>query len=156
VVGDQLYFYVSGRAGVPGTTDSGVSSTGLAIIRRDGFASMDGAGTLTTRTVKFTGSHLFVNVAGEVCAEVLDKNGQAIAPFTLANCTAVNQDTTHKEIRWTSDLSALAGKPVKFRFHLRRGSLYAFWVSPESSGASHGYVAGGGPGFTGPIDTTGR
>ena len=41
------------------------------------------------------------------------------------------------------------------RFTLRRGRLYAFWVSPERSGASHGYVAAGGPGFTGPTDTVG-
>ena len=54
------------------------------------------------------------------------------------------------------DLSALAGKPVRFRFHLRNGSLYSFWVSPETSGASHGYVAAGGPGFTGPADTVGQ
>src|SRR5204863_239850 len=43
VVGDQLYFYVSGRAGVKGSPASGVSTTGLAVLRRDGFASM-GAG----------------------------------------------------------------------------------------------------------------
>jgi hypothetical protein len=40
-------------------------------------------------------------------------------------------------------------KTVKFRFHLKRGSLYAFWVSPDKSGASHGYVAAGGPGLVG-------
>jgi hypothetical protein len=45
---------------------------------------------------------------------------------------------------------------VRFRFHLRQGSLYAFWVSPERNGASHGYVAGGGPGFSGPTDTVGQ
>ena len=55
-----------------------------------------------------------------------------------------------------TDLSALAGEPVRFRFHLRRGSLYSFWVSPDESGASYGYVAAGGPGFTGPKDTVGR
>ena len=54
-----------------------------------------------------------------------------------------------------ADLSAVAGKPVRFRFYLTRGSLYAFWVSPDVSGASHGYVAAGGPGFTGPKDTVG-
>ena len=36
VVGDRLYFYVSGRSGAPGTSDPGVCSTGLAIVRRDG------------------------------------------------------------------------------------------------------------------------
>ena len=64
VVGDQLYFYVSGRAGVPGTSHSGVCSIGLALLRRDGFASMDAGpeeATLTTRRVRFVGKHLFVN-----------------------------------------------------------------------------------------------
>jgi hypothetical protein len=61
-------------------------------------------------------------------------------------------------IKWkgVADLSALGGQPVRFRFHLQNGSLYAFWVSPDASGASHGYVAAGGPGFTGAQDTTGR
>ena len=60
-------------------------------------------------------------------------------------------------IRWKSagTLQSVAGKPVKLRFHLNGGELYAFWVSPEASGASHGYVAAGGPGFTGSKDTTG-
>ena len=35
-------------------------------------------------------------------------------------------------------------------------SLYSFWVSPDKSGASYGYVGGGGPGFTGAIDTVGN
>ncbi len=38
VVGDRLYFYVSGRAGVKGSPASGLCSTGLATLRRDGFA----------------------------------------------------------------------------------------------------------------------
>jgi hypothetical protein len=36
---------------------------------------------------------------------------------------------------------------VRFRFTLTNGKLYAFWVSPETTGASHGYVAAGGPGI---------
>ena len=51
---------------------------------------------------------------------------------------------------------ALADNPVRFRFHLRGGSLYSFWVSPDKAGASHGYVGAGGPGLTGPTDTVGR
>jgi hypothetical protein len=42
------------------------------------------------------------------------------------------------------------------RFHLTNGQLYSFQVSPDLSGASHGYVAAGGPGLTGPVDTTGN
>lgn len=69
----------------------------------------------------------------------------------------VQADKTLQEIQWNraKDLSALAGKPVKLRFYLKNGSLYAFWVSPEASGASHSYIAAGGPGFTGPTDTMG-
>jgi hypothetical protein len=60
-------------------------------------------------------------------------------------------------VRWkgADDLGGLAGKTVALRFRLRSGKLYAFWVSPEASGASHGYVAAGGPGFTQIRDTVG-
>src|SRR4029434_5390312 len=59
VVGDELYFYVSGRSGRPRGTKPGTVSTGLPTLRRDGFASMDAdeaGGTLTTRAVRFSGS----------------------------------------------------------------------------------------------------
>jgi hypothetical protein len=135
-VGDKLYFYVSGRAGIPGTKDSGVCTTGLATLRRDGFASMragDRPGTLTTRTVRFKGRRLFVNAAvrkGELRVEALDKNGRVIEPFTRAACVPVRADATRIEIRWkkAADITALAGKDVRFRFHLRQGDLYAFWT----------------------------
>ncbi len=162
IVGDRIYFYVSGRKGVKGSSTSGVCSTGLATLRRDGFASMDAEaeGALTTRPVRFSGKHLFVNAAaksGELRVEILDQGGQAIAPFTPDNCEPVRDDRTLQAVRWkgAADLSPLAGKPVKFRFHLRNGRLYAFWVSLDANGASRGYVGAGGPGFTGPTDTVG-
>ena len=52
-------------------------------------------------------------------------------------------------------LAALAGRPVRFRFHLSKAELYSFWVSPDVSGASRGYVAAGGSGLAGPTDTEG-
>lgn len=165
VVGDKLYFYFNGRP-KPGPDAPGWDAdfhTGLAILRRDGFASMDAntTQTLTTRPVIFTGKWLFVNVdcpQGELKAEVLDKGGKKIKPLTLENCKPVSCDKTLAKISWkrNKDLSCLAGKPVRFRFHLRNGSLYAFWVSPDASGASHGFVGAGGPGFPGPIDTVGQ
>lgn len=164
VVGEKLYFYVSGRAGVRGKRDSGVCSTGLATLRRDGFASMDAGektGTLTTRPVRFRGKHLFVNAdadEGELRVEVLDEDDQPVAPFTRANCIPLETDSTLAEVRWkdAADFAELAGKAVRFRFSLTGGRLYSFWVSPDRTGASHGYAAAGGPGFTGPTDTVGR
>lgn len=162
VVGDKLYFYVSGRALDDDVWDRHCS-TGLATLRRDGFASMDAAdkeGTLTTRPVRFKGKCLFVNVGadrGELQVEVLDQNDKPIEPFTRDNCVPLSGDKTLLPVRWNSfdELSSLRGKPVKFRFHLRNGSLYSFWVSADSSGASYGYVAAGGPGLTGATDTKG-
>ena len=131
-------------------------------MRRDGFASMDAdgrGGTLTTRPVQFAGRYLFVNVnagQGELRAEVLDETGDVIAPFTVDNCRPVTADKTLAPVRWNGgDLAGLQGQPVRIRFHLRNAALYSFWVSPASSGASHGYVAAGGPGLTGPTDTVG-
>ena len=66
VTRNRLWFLFSGRAGIPGTPSNGVVSTGLAGIRRDGFASMDalsGYGELTTRPLRFRGRFLFVNAA---------------------------------------------------------------------------------------------
>jgi hypothetical protein len=116
---------------------------------------------LTTLVVTFRGAYPFVNVEapqGELRVEILDAGGQPIAPLTRDNCVPVEGDYTLAPIRWTgaADLSAVAGKKVRFRFHLRSGKLYAFWVSPEPSGASHGYVAAGGSGFVGNKDTVGK
>ena len=60
-------------------------------------------------------------------------------------------------ITWqdVEDISPLIDKSVKFKFDLTNGQLYSFWVNPDLSGASYGYVAAGGPGFTGPVDTIG-
>ncbi len=154
VVGDELYFYAMSSAN---------RGANLYVLRRDGFASMDAGEeteTLITRPVTFQGKYLFVNVdcpKGELQAEVLDKDGEVIGPFTIENCEPVSSDKTMVQVNWQqNDLADLAGTPVRFRFHLTNGSLYAFWVSPDKSGASHGYVGAGGPGFTGPTDTVGK
>jgi hypothetical protein len=162
VVGDRLYFYVSGRAGIRGSPASGVCTTGLATLRRDGFASVDAGpdgGTLTTRPVRFRGKHLFVNLdapGGELRVEVLEK-GKAVGPFTREACQPARGDRTRLAVKWkgAGDLAAVAGRAVQLRFHLKRGRLYSFWVSPGATGASHGYVAAGGPGLTGMTDTVG-
>src|SRR5262249_14211526 len=154
---DRLYFYCSGRGQGKGNV------TSLAILRRDGFVSMDAgktAGTLTTRPCLFRGRHCFVNIdapKGELRVEILDRDGTAIPPFTRANCTAIHAVRTAQRVQWkgAADLAKVAGQTVKLRFHLTNGKLYSFWVSPDASGASHGYVAAGGPGFSGLTDTVG-
>lgn len=163
VIRDKLYFYVSGRMVRDTSVRKGYCGTGLATMRRDGFASMDAGqteGVLTTRPIRFNGKHLFVNTdnpTGELRIEILNKHNKVIKPFTRANCIPVHTDSTIAAVGWKNaeDLSELAGKAVRFRFYLRDGKLYSFWVSPDKSGASFGYVAAGGPGFTESRDTVG-
>ena len=173
VVGDRLHFYCSGRQGYPGTQLPGVCSTGLATLRRDGFASMDlipgetavrrriddvsGAGVLVTRPLRFSGKHLFVNVdtqGGELHVETLDQSGRAIAAFTRATCNAVKGNGTKLEVTWqASSIGSLAGQPVRLKFVMTRGRLYSFWISPWPTGESRGFPAAGGPEFAGAIDS---
>jgi hypothetical protein len=164
VVGDQLYFYFSGRNSKHNSeTSSTLRQTGLATLRRDGFYSMEAGsspGTLLTRPVRFSGSHLFVNVAdasGQLQAEVLDGNGNVIPAFARTNSAVVTADTTHREVTWNgANVGNLAGQTVQFRFYLTNGALYSFWVSQSASGASNGYVGANGPGFTTDRDTIGQ
>lgn len=169
VVGDELWFYYSARdkrkpfddvSTYPGLTKF---YTGLATLRRDGFYSMDAdlsQGVLTTRPVKFTGSRMFVNVnnpSGTLLIEALDENNNVIPGFEASNFVAVHENKTSHEVSWNGQsIGSLAGRNVKFRFSLTNGSLYSFWVTSSPVGASNGYVAAGGPGFTTLIDTTGK
>ncbi len=159
IVGDLMYFYFSGRGGKPTGAENSVDSngaTGLATMRRDGFASLyatSAEGSITTRRVSFDGRHLFVNAeiasGGKVCAEVLNENNQVIAPFTKANCQPFTGNATKRQLTWTgaSDLSALIGQTVRFKFYVTNGKLFAFWVSPTTDGASRGFLGAGGPGY---------
>ena len=117
-----------------------------------------GAGTLTTRPVQFTGatcSSTPMSRGGELRVEVLDRNGNVLAPFTRDACAPVVRDGTRLPVRWTAgSLKDLAGETVRFRFSLTRGRLFAFWVSPWPTGESRGYPAAGGPEFNGPADST--
>lgn len=158
VLDDQLVFPYMGTSGIAPSGHRGMytgGSIGLATLRRDGFASMDAGaagGVLTTRPVKFKGAHLFVNAdtsKGELRAEVLDEKGTVLAtskPFT--------GDQTKQQIEWdgVADLSAFAGKPVRFRFHLTGGQFYSFWMTSDAKGASNGYLGAGGPGYPGVRD----
>lgn len=148
VVGDRLIFPYSGCSGTGPDGRKGMyagQSIGLATLRRDGFASMgtDNGGSLTTRPVTFLGQHLFVNHSssgGELRVEALTSDGTV-----AARSEPVSGDSTRQAIQWEggSSLAPLRGKPVRFRFHLTKGRLYSFWVSPDPGGASHGYLGGG-------------
>jgi hypothetical protein len=118
------------------------------------------AGTLTTRPLRFKGEHLFVNLdapRGELRVEVLTLDGKPYGPFTAEHCIPVRCGSTRQRVTWRSaeSLARASGKNVRLRFTLTNGSLYSFWIAPDVNGASHGYVAAGGPGFSGTLDNVG-
>ena len=146
IVGDKLYFYVSGRR-LSGTAE--FVSTGLATLRRDGFVSMSGSGELTTEKLKFDGDYLFVNatVRGSLAVELLDENDNVIKGFAKDDCVTIKGDQTKQIVKWknNSSLKNLKNKLIKIKFYSTDADLYAFWISPWESGESRGYTAGGGP-----------
>jgi len=125
-------------------------ATGVAVLRRDGFVGLKaaGKGVVTTRPVTFGGTHLFVNAdlaaGSSLTVDVLGADGNVLG----SSLRAVTGDSTKVEVPLAPELLAsLRGRPVRFRFSLDCGTLYAFWVSPSGRGESRGYLAGGGPDY---------
>ncbi len=155
IIGDSLYFYTSGRRLNDIMWDS-YSSTGLSTLRRDGFASMDAGAKeayLTTEKMNFDGKYLFVNadIKGSLAVEVLDAQGNVIKGYSKDDCNVVSStNSTKMAITWKGkdNLAKVAGDDIRLKFYMTNGELYAFWVSPWTSGESRGYLSGGGPGLS--------
>ena len=152
IVGDSLYFYMSGRRKCKSYWDA-CSSTGLAKLRRDGFVSLDASDTektLLTRKLTFEGQYLFVNAdasEGQLLAEILDEYGNVLEGFSKYQCKPIQTNSTKIAIEWEKGktLEKCSGTPVRIKFYLQNASLYSFWVSKYLTGESEGYTAGGGP-----------
>ncbi len=166
IVDDKLYIYYTAFKGDPANANnnkrwSGLyanASTGLAILRRDGFASMESQAkesTLLTKRLNFDGEYLFINCdssQGEIKVEICNSAGVAIKGFTKDDCIAISHDTTKRQVRWKNDISSLKrfeNKDIRLRFYATNSSLYSFWVSPSTEGESRGAIAAGGIGLNG-------
>lgn len=149
IVGDKLYFYLSGRKLTAGGQE--ITTTGLATLRRDGFASMKGTGELLTAKLKFTGSYFYVNanISGELRVELLNADGTVISGYSKNECKPVKGDTVKQQVEWNSNktLTSLAGQNIRVKFYVTDGEIFSFWISPDSTGESQGYTGGGGPGL---------
>jgi hypothetical protein len=159
VRGDELWFYFSAFSGESPAQGNGPyagGSLGLAVLRRDGFASMDGpgvpmppvdrhgsrtsesaterprAGFLTTVPLLLPSGELHVNAAvraGDLRVEVLDEQGAPISGFGYRDSVAISGDSPRHRVCWRdSSLGALQDRPVCLRFWLAAGELYSFWV----------------------------
>jgi hypothetical protein len=149
--GRDLYLYYLGTSETHGwqrddrnnklLTAAGLAPTGPSVLsrvvlRRDGFVSVRAAyagGEFTTPVLRFTGEQLVLNVdtsaSGELRAELQNGEGVPVPGFTLSECAIVHTtNEISRVVRWKgkSEVSSLAGTPVRIRFVMRDVDLYAF------------------------------
>jgi len=103
-------------------------------MRMDGFVSVNGplsGGEFITKPLTFTGKELHLNfstsAAGSIRVEIQDAAGKAIPGWTMEDSEELFGDTLDRAARWKTgtDVSALAGKPVRLRFVLKDADLYS-------------------------------
>ena len=135
--GDELWFYYRG-SNTDGPKTDWVYSMGVAVLRRDGFASLnagDESGIAITRPLVFEGEgRLFINAEvatnGQVRTSVMAEDGSTIEGFGKDDCQAVCVDSTCNRIGWSGSetLAMLKDRYVRLAFHLTNAKLYSFWI----------------------------
>lgn len=115
---------------IPGR-DRDTGAVCLAVLRRDGFVSLDAEenpGTVVTEPFALPAGKLYVNVDardGELRAEVLDPEGGV-----LADSEVVTGDVAQAELRWQQGgIADLNGQTVSLRFTLRKAQFYSYWLT---------------------------
>ncbi|MCA9732119.1 MAG: hypothetical protein H6696_16070 [Deferribacteres bacterium] len=105
-------------------------------LRLDGFASLHApyrGGEMITRPFKFEGTALHLNfatsAAGGIRIEILDEAGNPIPGFEQEKAQEIIGNEIERRVFWKegSDLSALAGKPIRLRFSLKDADVYGMW-----------------------------
>jgi hypothetical protein len=116
--------------------DQNIAVISRLVLRRDGFVSVRGAytgGEFTTPPLTFTGNKLILNVdtsaTGIARIGIIDDHGAWVDGFAPEKCDLIHTaNEVNRIVTWqrNSDVSRLAGKPVRLRFMLRDCDLYAF------------------------------
>ena len=118
-------------------------AVGLAVLPLDGFISLDGASSaqeyseVTTRSFVFSGNQLRLNMeAGipsqrnfcEVKVEILAPDYFPLAGYTFEDADPLGKTGRANLVSWNrkTDVSELAGRPVKLKFYFRHAKLYSF------------------------------
>ena len=110
--------------------DSDTGAICLAVLRRDGFVSLDAGdagGTVRTKPFAAAGPTLKINAdafGGQLSLQVLDRGSNV-----LAVSRAVTEDKTELAVQWEdSGFSLSAGQIIRLEFNLKNASLYSFWI----------------------------
>ena len=135
---DELWFYYRGMNNRGPNKGAWRQAGGVAILRRDGFASLNAGeetGVVITRPLVFEGEgRLFVNADvatnGQVRAAVISEDGSAIDGFGEDDCRSIGTDATRSRVAWggSETLASLKDQYLRLAFHLTNAKLYSFWI----------------------------
>jgi putative membrane-bound dehydrogenase-like protein len=109
------------------------------LLRTDGFASVSApwaGGEMLTKPLTFAGDALEINyrtgAAGSVRVEITDADGTPLAGFAAADCEEIIGDEIERVVAWKtgSDVTSLAGTPVRLRFILADADVFSFRFRP--------------------------
>ena len=132
MAGDEMRLYYSGYDGYHDYLPFH-SAVGLATLRKDGFASLDGGdnpGEVTTKRLKGLKGKLRLNceaAAGLLQVEVLDANGKVLPGYRRMDSNEPRGDGVNQVITWAEHDELPAGDdPLQLRFFLKNVSLYSF------------------------------
>jgi hypothetical protein len=90
-----------------------------------------GGGEFTSKPIVFSGSKLAINyatsAAGNVQVEIQSPDGKPLDGFRLADCPEIFGDSLERVVAWKagSDVSKLAGQPVRLRVVAKDADLYS-------------------------------
>jgi hypothetical protein len=136
--GDEIWQYYFGTEEYHSTQQATKPRRGVfrVVQRLDGFVSADApydtTAIMVTQPLVFSGNRLVLNIdteaTGYAQVGLLDENGRPIPGYAVDDCVYVNGDFIAREVEWLgkgTDLSALAGRPVRLVFRMRGSKLYA-------------------------------
>lgn len=135
-INELSFFVTSGRRhGDHDSKDLSKRKTRRYTLRLDGFVSVNAplaGGELLTPALIFEGNQLLLNMstsaAGGIKVEVQDDSCRPVSGFSLADSVELFGNSLERVVTWKggSDVSSLAGKPVRLRFVMTDADLYSF------------------------------
>ncbi len=147
-MGDQWWIYYAGWDGPHGTSERN-GAIGLAKLRKEGFVSLRGpvgGGVVCTRTLRWPGGDLQVNVnaklqaasgsepaqPGTLKVRVSDAGRQPIEGWNYDDCEPFDGDAVRHTVRWNGrSLHALQGQTIRLEFYLQNADLFSFVATPD-------------------------
>lgn len=152
----NLWFYYTGRSGAHASPHgNNYGAIGLALLRIDGFASLQAAeayqGQVVTKSMTWPGGDLLVNAdprrhltshpgfcGGEVRVEIRGENNESLPGYSWDDATPITANTRayvdfRAPVEWANGKTAreLAGQRIRLAFSMRDAHLYSFCSSVD-------------------------